>query len=957
MKRKITAFLILAFSAALLLIPASSVHSVAAPSLSPSVEILLPEVLAALQEPAYVVMDPSGVPHIFAENTHDLYVVTGYVQARDRLFQMDVTRRQASGTLAELLGPDALASDVQLRTLGLRRAAELSEQVLSPEGRAEAEAFAAGVNAFIEQAQAVGKLPPEYGVLEITRVEPWTVTDSLVVGKAIAFDQSLDLDVGNTIAFLTYVNALSRVGLDGAALFTQDLFRSAPAERAAVIPDAQGSSPAAAQTLSRNDGGVNGLADWIRPSTLKLLRGYYEKLQSLPSATRKLFLGERPGSNWFVISGEHTANGAPIIANDPHLSLTNPGIWYEMHQVVEGELSVTGVTLPGVPYVLLGCTARACWTPTTNPLDVTDMFSEQIVPDESGRLFSLFRGKLEPVQVIPQTYRVNVIGDGVMDDVVPAPADPKIPPATLIIPRHGPIVNFDQETGEAVSIQFTGFYPTREFETFRLWDRAQTIEDFQEGLRFFDVGSFNWGYADADGNIAYFTSGKVPLREDLEQGFVDLIPPFFIRDGTGTLQHQWVENPEPSEDQPFPFKTLPPEEMPHVINPPSGFIVSANNDPTGATLDNNPLNQLRPTGGIYYLNYSYDPGYRAARLTELIRARIAQGGITVDEAKAFLADTTMLVGKRLTPFLLSAIQTARSAGAPPPLKGFLRDPRLARAAQFLEKWSYNTPTGLTEGFDWGKPAGVRPTASQIDDSAATTIFHLWLSRLIANTVDGVLGAISPQMPKPGNHDTVKALIHFLESFETSGGRGASGIPFFSVPGLEGVPPEITRDIILLQSLKEALDLLSGEAFASVYNGSPNPKDYLWGKIHRIIMRHIARFGGPFDLPPDGSGFATDGGYQVIDRSDPNVRGARPEAFQYRAGPSRRFVAELRPDGARPEQVLPGGQSGVPGAKHYGDQLPLWLTNRFHPLLTDTLAIYQNAESWQDFFPLLAQPGR
>ncbi len=670
MKNKITALLIFGMFAALLLVPASSIVSVASPSPAPTVEILLPQVLAALQESAFVVTDPSGVPHIFAKNTHDLYVVTGYVQARDRLFQMDVTRRQASGTLAELLGPDALASDVQLRTLGLRRAAELSEQVLSPEGRAEAEAFAAGVNAFIEQAQAAGKLPPEYGVLEITQVEPWTVTDSLVVGKAIVFDQSLDLDVGDTIAFLTYVNALSRVGLDGAALFFQDLFRSEPAEPAAVIPDAKGSSETAAQTLSRSDGGENDLAGWLRPSTLKLLRGYYEKLDGLPSATRALFLGEKPGSNWLVISGEQTASGAPIIANDPHLSLTNPGIWYEVHQVVEGELDVTGVTLPGVPYVLLGCTTRACWTPTTNPLDVTDMFTEQIVPDASGRLFSLFRGELEPVQVIPETYRVNIIGDGVVDDVVPAPADPSIPPATLIIPRHGPIVNFDQQTGEAVSIQFTGFYATREFETFRLWDRVQTLDDFQEGLKFFEVGSFNWGYADADGNIAYFTSGKVPLREDLEQGFVDLIPPFFIRDGKGTLQHQWIENPEPSDDQPFPFKTLPLEEMPHVINPPSGFIVSANNDPIGATLDNNPLNQLRPTGGVYYLNYSYDPGYRAARLTELIRARIAQGGgITVDEAKTLLADTTMLAGKRLTPFLLNAIQTARSAGAPPPLKG------------------------------------------------------------------------------------------------------------------------------------------------------------------------------------------------------------------------------------------------------------------------------------------------
>jgi len=913
-----------------------------------NVEILLPEVLAALQEQAFVVTDPYGVPHIYAKNTHDLYVVTGYIQARDRLFQMDFVRHQASGTLAELLGPAALESDVQMRTLGIRRAAKQSLSVMSPEVLADAQAFADGVNAFIEEAQANGKLPPEYALLEISRVEPWTVVDSLVVGKAIVFDQSLSLDSSRTLAFLAYMTALSQVGLDGAALFFEDLFRSAPAEPAAVIPDAQGASQA--QTTSPLRRALEG----ISPTTLKLLVDYFQKIKDIPFFRSKL-LGDLPGSNWFVISGEHTQSGFPIIANDPHLSLTNPAVWYEMHQVVEGELDVAGVTLPGIPYVLLGCTRRVCWTPTTNPLDVTDMFSEKIVQDENGRLFSLFRGELEPIQVLPERYRVNIVGDGVMDNLVPAPPDPKIPQATLIIPRHGPVVSLDLEAGEAVSIQFTGFYATREIETFRIWDRAQNIGDFQEGLKFFDVGTFNWGYADVDGNIAYFTSSEVPLREDLEQGFVDLIPPFFVRDGTGTLQHQWIEEPEPGPDQALPFKILPPEEMPHIINPPAGFIVNANNDPIGTTLDNDPLNQLRPTGGIYYLNYSYDPGYRAARLTELIRDKIERGEkISVQDAMDFLADTTMLAARRLTPFLLGAIEAARSPEAPEPLKAFLKDPRLTKAAEVLSRWSFDTPTGLTEGFDRDKPPGVPPTPQQVNDSVATTIFHLWLSQLIKNTVDAVLNAISPQLPKPGNHDAVKALIHLLEDFEASGGVGASGLPFFNVPGLEGAPAELKRDIILLKSLEDALDLLGGDAFASAFNGSKNLDDYRWGKIHRVTLRHLGQFGGPFDLPPEG-GFPTDGGYQVPDRSDPNVRGTSPEAYGFHSGPSRRFVAELDPKGIKIFQVLPGGQSGVLGARHYGDQLTLWLADRFHPLVTDKLEVFQTAESWQDFFPLYRSP--
>ncbi len=949
-RTQVAALLVGALSFLLTLAPPSPNLQASAQPEGQGIEVLLPQVLAPLREPAFVLTDPFGVPHIYAKNPHDLYVVTGYVQARDRLFQMDVLRRQASGTLAELLGPAALPSDVQLRTLGIRRAAEASLEVISPEALAEAEAFAAGVNAFIEQAQAAGTLPPEYGVLEITRVEPWTPVDSLVVGKAIAFDQSLDIDAAATIAFLSYVTALSQAGLDGATFFFEDLWRSAPAESAAVIPDALGES-ATAQMLSK---ALEGLRARVSPKAAELLERYVRQVEEIPFFRQKL-LEERPGSNWFVIGGEHTASGFPILANDPHLALTNPPIWYEMHQVIEGELDVAGVTLPGVPYVLLGRTERVAWAPTTNPLDVTDMFNEKIVVDENGQIFTVFRGELEPVRVIPQQFRVNVIGDGVPDNVVPAPDDPQIPKATLIVPRHGPIVQLDLEAGEAVSIQFVGFYPTREWETFRLWNRAQTIEDFQEGLKYFDVGSFNWSYADVDGNIAYFTSGKVPLREDLEQGFVDLIPPFFVRDGTGQLQHQWVPNPEPTPDQPFPFKTLPIEEMPRVINPPSGFIVNANNDPLGTTLDNNPLNQLRPTGGIFYLNYTYDPGYRAQRLTELIRTRIERGEkFTARDAMALLADTTVLAARKLTPFLLGALEAARSPQAPDALRQFLRDPRVPRLIDILSKWDYSTPTGLAEGFDFGKPPGVPPTQEQIDHSIAATVFHLWLSRLIANTVDGVLTAISPQLPKPNNHYAVKALIHHLENFEALGGVGAAGVPLFSVPGLEGVPPPIARDIVILKSLQEALDLLASDEFT----GSRNLRDYRWGRLHRLRIPHIGQFGGPFDLPPGaGESFAVDGGYQVVDRSDPNVRGTKPADFGFRAGPSRRFVAEMIPGLTPTFQALPGGQSGVPQARHYADQLPLWLTNQFHPLLTDKDEVFRTAESWQDFFPLYAPPPR
>ncbi|MFQ6117192.1 MAG: penicillin acylase family protein, partial [Candidatus Bipolaricaulia bacterium] len=691
----------------------------------PGPVLLPPEVLRGLENHVEVVTDPFGVPHIYAQNTHDLYFVTGYIEARDRLFQMDVTRRQASGTLAELLGQGALESDVTLRTLGLRRAAELSQAALSPEALAELQAFADGVNTYIAEAQ--GMLPPEYRAWEVSKVEPWTVTDSLVIGKAIAFQLSFDLDVENTLKLLAYQGAFG--GLVAMTLFHEDLFRSAPANPASAVPDALGSAarlrgPELAATLSGPQGfDPEGYLAVLGPA-LKLARDYYNRVKNL-DFFQPILHRKEAGSNWFLLSGRNTTSGYPLIANDPHLALTNPAIFYEIHQVVPGELNVYGVTFAGIPTVIQGQNPRIAWGSTMNPMDVTDTFKEKIV-QQKGKLYTYFRGRLEPVQVIPEVFKMNVVGDSQFDDVVPVPASAGVPQATLIVPRHGPIINLDLASGTALSVQFTGFYATHELETFRLWNRARNLDEFKEGLKYFDFGSQNWAYADVDGNIAYFTSGELPLREDLEAGTVDgAMPPWLIRDGTGTYKHQWIPEPSRPADQATPCKILPFSEMPQIVNPPLGFVVNSNNDPIGNTLDNNPLNQLRPSGGIFYLNYSYDFGFRAGRLTELIRGALAGGDrkVSLSEAERFQGDVVQLEGRRLVPYILQAYETAGERGAPRALARFTQVPRIQWAIDFLRGWSYNTPTGIPEGFDYDDTASslAAPSQAEVRDSVATTI--------------------------------------------------------------------------------------------------------------------------------------------------------------------------------------------------------------------------------------------
>jgi penicillin G amidase len=313
-------------------------------------------------------------------------------------------------------------------------------------------------------------------------------------------------------------------------------------------------------------------------------------------------------------------------------------------------------------------------------MDVTDTFLEQVRQDPSSPsgLATVFQGRLEPVQAIPEVFRQNNPASGSPDDVTVAPPGGAIPAATLIVPRrdNGPIVQLDLAHGQALSVQYTGFSATRELDTFLAWDDARDLDDFRKGLETFDFGSQNWAYSDTHGNLAYFTSGELPLREDLQAGRVDGLPPFFVRNGTGG--NEWLPVRQRQPGQAVPYEILPPDEMPQVVNPRAGFFVNANNDPAGTTLDNDPLNQLRPGGGIFYLSPGYD-GFRAGRITELLRGRLAHGRkVSAADLQAIQADTGLIDAEVLTPFVTRALDRARRS-TDATLAALGRDPGVVEA--------------------------------------------------------------------------------------------------------------------------------------------------------------------------------------------------------------------------------------------------------------------------------------
>lgn len=920
--------------------------------------------LPGLSAPVRVLTDAEGVRHLFAENDRDLALAQGWVHARDRFFQMDLTRREVGGDLAELLGPDVLSRDIQNRTVGLRRASARTVAALSPEERAPLDAFAEGVNAWL----AANPLPREYAILEITQARPWDIVDTISIGKAISASLSLDIDLGGVEQLQAYVAAGAAGGFDGEALFFQDVRRSAPMDPAATVPDAGEDFPFLAQ------------AQEVDPTLLARAASAAEGLEArlAESPILALAMNRREthvGSNEWGISGEHSFTGRPMIANDPHLSLDAPSTFYEVHLHVrddpeKGPMNVSGVTFAGAPGVILGQNEHITWGATTNPMDVSDVFADTLVVDPfvtcaavGSPACILSAGEVHPVEIeFGVEYRVNLFPDGVPDNVVPAAVPPESQIiATVPFRSFGPVLGIDDpsvlQTGgvtTALVLQYTGFHATRELITFLTWNRARNLAEFQAGLQNFDVGSQNWAYADDAGNLAYFTSAELPLRADLEQGTVVGSPPFFVRDGSGP--NNWIPDPARSQGQAIPFAILPFDEMPQVVNPAKGFFVNANNDPAGTSLDNDPLNQTRRSnpGAIYYLNPGYADGLRAGRITRLIERRIDSGRkLGLWDMKRFQANTQQLDAELLLPFLLDAHRGASAAGAPTELAELAGDPRVAEAVARLKRWDHSTPTGIPEGWDASDRNGrrrpwVRPREAR--KSVAATIYNVFRAKLIRSVIDARLSALG--VPGVGSRDSLKALFN-LVSADPFTGVGASDVDFFPEPA--GLSPEERRDAALLGALAAALDALASDDFADAFANSTDQADYRWGRLHRITFDHP--LGGAFSIPPAAgfedltpalTGLSRDGGYEVVNASGFSARADDDGDFKFGGGPVRRYVGVAGlPFGYLGRvlgfNVIAGGPSGDPLSPDYATQLPDWLTADYHLVtmndrLVDRLAV-------------------
>jgi penicillin G amidase len=930
------------------------------------------QALPGLEHPARVIWDSDGIPHVYATTDRDAILLQGYIHAQDRMYWMDSFRHIFDGTLAELVGEAALASDLQFRKFNLQAASQKSFDAMSGKTQSQLRAYAAGVNAYL----ATNPTPQEYGLLELDTVRPWLPTDSILMLKGLTALAWAELgDIKRTVDLADF-NALgASKGFDGNALFFEDVYRVAPVVPAVVLPGFLESiggteavtAPLAAPTKSRAVGRQFGSADIaaLDPQVLQLARDYWQEVSNSPVLEdARRHIQEGLGSNWWLIGGALSETGRPLLASDPHNPVTMPTALHPIHLVSRqpGGLQVNGTNFGGIPGVLIGCNTNACWAGTNSNIDGGDVFQEELLFDPATGVptHTVFRGVPEPIVRLPQQYRFNNLGDGIVGNLSDAPVAPLVGDLFLI-PRRadGPLLSFTQTTGSGgvgLSSQYVGWAAGRDAEAILRLGSVRNVDDFLEAVALLDNFNLHMGYADREGHIAYAVGGDVPLREDLQlTGEVDGQPPTMIRDGSGVRAHQWLAASR--EGSPVPYSILPQAEMPQAVDPPEGFIVTANNDPIGGTVDNDLFDQFRPDGGVLYFHYSYR-SLRAARIQSEIARLTANGGkLSMAELKAMQANNQLMDAEVILPSLLEAYANAQASGAPAALATLAADPRIEEAIGRLVRWDYSTPTGIEQGYDPGDdPNNLQaPGEEEIANSVAATLYSVWRGQAVRRVVDETLVRIGLGDALPDSETAFRAFANQVLTFDATHGGGASGVDCFAVDGVSD--RQVARDIVLLESLQATLDLLASDAFAPAFGHSTHQNDYRWGRLHRITIAHVLspafsvpNAGGFQDLEPTLTGLARGGGLETVDAASHDARAADANSFKFAVTPGYRMVVELTRRGPKGEHISPGGAGGDPFDARYTNQMGRWLTHQYAPMRRSPGEVNRDAESRQTFVP-------
>lgn len=899
-----------------------------------------------------VVIDRRGMPHIYAANLQDALRAQGYIMARDRFPQMEFIRRAVTGTLTEVLSPVAgnstLEDDLNARFFGFKRIAKQVYDGLADDDvvKTSADAFTAGVNAWVGEilaekdkgasASFTRFVPRGAGLFNAVIASPffaeWEPADILAIARYQTFVLSFDqADADRSRAMLGIQNgsfgASAPEQLRGFATFL-DMAAFAPS-RDVYTTDAAGPGAVAVHPArTADDPALTAAipsAGPVAPTSLAAATA----ASKFGAAARRLaaLIGdtERGSNNW-VVSGTHTASGAPILANDPHLSLTSPAVWYYSHITTTAEgIDAEGVSFAGLPAIVLGFTKNLAWGATVTNFDVVDFYALASAPTIDG-------GGVMTAETIDGEVTVAPV----IETVRTGPSTPDAVLPIYTVGNFGQVV-FEGTSPQAVTVRTINFDESNELGFFLRLLTAQNVTEARAAqATYFEAGSQNFVMIAKNGDIAWQTYSRVPARPDLATQW----------NGAPSIPND-PANPTTSMCPTFVLPSsaafawngdIAPTDLPALLNPPKGWIATANQDSIGVTRDGNPCND-----GIY-LGGDYDPGHREYRIASELAKLVERGGITVADMQALQGASKSSLGESLRDTLVDLLQYVADDTDDVEARE-----RLLDYHDRLVAWTLETPAGVGSNDQ-----------AVIADSVATTIFNVWITRIIA-------GAFGDEARRLGVNPPAAQL---LERALTVSADDQKGMLTFNdaygdtllwddmdTAGLED------RIQIVMTALQDAEDALTTRFGA-------NKSAWLWGRLHTVtfgalippIALDVQSIPGADD-PRYAGGFPRHSDWGAVDVGNynlwnayttrtPTVEDPDPvkvkatiglKDFAYGHGPSQRLVVEMLPDGPKAYNALPGGQSQYPDSKHHADEAELWRTNQAPQLNYTPAEVAANAE--------------
>lgn len=814
--------------------------------------------IPGLSAPVQAAYDDNGLLHLTCATDDDCYAALGYFHASNRFFFMDFIRNLVRGKLGALVkaGDTVLANDYENRRWFSTRDGEPLEQKLYDDASAQVkghlDSYTRGVNAWIGDMRAGrndATLTTEYDFALIVKdaIRDWEAVDSAAVGLYVLNDLSNNSDA-------EILAAAAMPHFDPALV--PDLFSLRPVFDAATLPAAQANTfapppaPFPIPTTSASAG---------------LLQKAHASMTRIGSGANVGGTGDIGSNNW-VLGPGRTAGGNAILSNDPHLSLTNPSIWFPVELDAKsqgtGSYHVAGSTFPGLPSVMIGHNEDLAWGVTTAYWDLADVYEEQLTPDGSAVIF-----EGAEVAIIEKTFTFEDAFSGM-----------PVQRTFRWVPHHGPIISEDLANQTAISVKWTGHAGGTDIDAFFGVARATTTEEARVAIEQISSASQNFIVADLAGDIGWYPYSNVPNRPFASAA----LPPWLPLPGDGSAE--WEGSVSKSE-------------LPQITNPPAGAIATANADMTGASFDGDILND-----GQDALQAAFKAsGAREQRILDLIAA----GGDahSVDSMLEIQGDTFSLYGEVVVPAVLAAAS------------GQTLTPEEQDVVDALTAWQLTCPTGVDGSDPVASPDS--PDATEAAEAIGCAAFHATLFAVtkaaLGDEIEAASALAGEDVFVPSRLD-MQLVIRAIKDPTSI----ASGDLLWDDVSTNATVE--TRDEILLRGIT-----LAAEALA--VNGEPN--DWRWGRLHTLTLRSIFdSFGvptynaGPFSAPGGAEtvNVANPNSRQVPDAGE-------PWGFAFAAGPSIRCVTELGPDGPKMKYQLPGGSDLHRESPFYNNLLPNWLENQ------------------------------